>query len=188
MKKSFVFSKHKRKEKGFTLVEVLVSLFILTVGVGGAFVAIRTLTMASNINNSRLTASYLGQEGIEIIRNIRDTNWLQSRADSSVSWDDGINEDDWEIDYQTKTLSETNFENCEEESDCMSYNKRFLKKDSNGFFSYSSGDKTPFKRKVNITKKSSEDNGMVVSVTVMWKERGRSNSIEVTEIIQNWIR
>ena len=174
-----------KTKQGFTFVEVLVSLFILTVGVGGAFAAIRTFTMASNVNNSRLTASYLGQEGVEIIRNIRDTNWLQARADSNVSWDDGIDEGDWQVDYQTETLSDTNFETCGG-TNCMSYNGQVLNEDSNGFFSYASGDDTPFRREVSITKLSSDR--IEVSVTVMWDERGRAHNVEVTEIIQNWIR
>jgi hypothetical protein len=38
-----------------------------------------------SLNQSKLIAYYLGQEGIENIRNIRDTNWLNDRA-----WDQGI--------------------------------------------------------------------------------------------------
>ncbi len=172
-------------KKGFTFVEVLVSLFILTLGVGGAFAVIRTITMGTNVNNSRLTASYLGQEGVEVIRNIRDTNWLQSRADGSVSWDDGIREGDWQVDYNTETLRNTSFENCGG-SNCMHYNGRKLNRDSNGFLSYSPGTSTPFRRMVSIDKLGSDR--IEVSVTVMWDERNRSHSVEVTEIIQNWIR
>jgi len=69
------FFKHKNKFKnsGFTLVEMLVAVSIFTV----AILTIMTI-LGQNISDTtyakrKLVASYLAQEGIEYIRNMRDT-------------------------------------------------------------------------------------------------------------------
>ncbi len=62
-------------KKGFTLIEFFVSLFIILVGVLGTFSVIQTVSRYSSMDSSKLQAVYLAEEGIEIIRNIRDTNY-----------------------------------------------------------------------------------------------------------------
>ncbi|MDI6602665.1 MAG: hypothetical protein QME57_00905 [Patescibacteria group bacterium] len=61
---------------GFTFIEVMIAIFVLTIGVLGVFTAIQNITFSSQINFSKLTATYLVQEGIELVRNQRDSNWL----------------------------------------------------------------------------------------------------------------
>jgi len=74
---------NKIKTKGFTILEVLVAVLVITVGVLAAFRMAQNITVFSRINASRLTATYLAQEGIELVRNQRDNNWLQGS-----DWDD----------------------------------------------------------------------------------------------------
>lgn len=76
--------------KGFTLLEVIIAIFILTVGVGGAYGLIQSTIISASQNKMRLTAYYLAQEGVEIVRNIRDSNWLAQRTAPGVLWADGI--------------------------------------------------------------------------------------------------
>jgi Tfp pilus assembly protein PilV len=71
--------------KSFTILEVILAIFILTVAVFASFSLIQQTVVGVSLNQSKLIAYYLGQEGIENIRNIRDTNWLNDRA-----WDQGI--------------------------------------------------------------------------------------------------
>lgn len=75
----------KSKEKSFTLLEVLMAVFILTTAVGASYVLFQKVFIASSLTQSKLIAYYLAQEGIENIRNIRDSNWL-----NGVSWTDEI--------------------------------------------------------------------------------------------------
>ena len=72
-------------KKGFTLIEATLATFILVVGVLGVFSAIQIITRFTSEVSLRLQATYLAQEGIESIRNIRDSNWLAQKV-----WDDGI--------------------------------------------------------------------------------------------------
>jgi len=71
---------------GFTILEVMVAIFVITVGVISVFNVVQNVTMFSRVNSSRLTATYLAQEGIELVRNQRDTNWLLEPG----SWNDNI--------------------------------------------------------------------------------------------------
>ena len=66
--------KNKKTKKGFSLIEVLVSLTILTLGIASI-----SMLMLSNIKNSQeaknqIVAMGLAQEGIEIVRNMKDNN------------------------------------------------------------------------------------------------------------------
>ncbi|MDP3982141.1 MAG: prepilin-type N-terminal cleavage/methylation domain-containing protein [bacterium] len=79
-----------KKKEGFTLVETLIALFILTVGVGGAFGLIHQTISYMAFAQNRLVASYLAQEGIEIVRNIRDENFLKIHYGGDIDWLEGI--------------------------------------------------------------------------------------------------
>lgn len=161
------------KNSGFTLLEAITAIFLLTVGIGGISGLISQLITASNISSQRLIAAYLAQEGIEIVRNIRDTNLLQGN-----NWDAGLNncQTGCEVDYT--------FTNKENPS-LPSYDTgHFLNIDAKGFYSYSEGTPTIFKRKIQIIEPQS--NIMEVKVEVSWEERGRSYQLTAQENLYNW--
>lgn len=65
--------KYPNKNSGFTIVETLIAIVIFSFSVVGmvtvAAGGIADLTLSRN----RLVANYLAQEGIEVVRNVRDT-------------------------------------------------------------------------------------------------------------------
>ena len=83
-----IFNTRKNKsqgESGFTLVETLVAVAIFA----SAITALISIT-ARGINDNvfvknKLIASYLSQEGIELVRNIRDTNAVYA-FDPASAW------------------------------------------------------------------------------------------------------
>ena len=170
--------------KGFTLLEVIVAIFILTVGVGSAFMLISQTLSAASLVKENLIASYLVQEGMEIVRNIRDTNWLQFSP-----WDDGLicltPSCDFQADYATLTFTETtDFEKCSDPGyNCHSYDGHPLKIDG-GFYNYTSGTETKFKRKITIKKVDSDN--IKVEVNVGWTERGRTHNLKALEYLTSW--
>lgn len=164
----------RRKEngRGFTLLEVIIAIFVLTVGAGGAFSLIqRTISMASLIQD-RLIASYLAQEGIEIVKNIRDNNWLKG-----VAWDTDLGLGNWEIQYDSQSLIP-----CGDPCD-YSGNLRLLKI-GNGFYNYPSGANSKFKRKITISDKTA--NKFKISIQIFWDEQGQSRNFELSEYVTNW--
>jgi prepilin-type N-terminal cleavage/methylation domain-containing protein len=66
--------------KGFTLVETLVAVAILTLAFLAPFQAIQSVTSQTRIAKDQLIASSLAQEGLEYVRFIRDNNYLGSPA------------------------------------------------------------------------------------------------------------
>lgn len=158
------------KSKSFTLIEVIVAIFLLTVGVVGTFALVqRTITFTS-VTSSRLGAVYLAQEGIEIVRNIRDSNWLEQRTSPDLPWDEGLPIGDWQADYKTQNLSQI-------------YAGNFLNIDGTDFYSYSPGTSTKFKRKITISK---DTDTLKVSVLVEWQERGKVYQVTAQENLYKW--
>lgn len=67
---------HFIKNRGFTLLEVVAAIFLLLVGMTGVFAVINNTIKLMASSPYKLTAAYLAQEGIEVVRNIRDTNLI----------------------------------------------------------------------------------------------------------------
>ena len=75
------------KQSGFTIVEALVAIFILTVSVSSMLGVTASAATSARFANNQLTANYLLQEGIDYIRNSRDTIAFQNREDLLYGWD-----------------------------------------------------------------------------------------------------
>ena len=72
------------RNKAFTLIEVLIGMTLITV-VMTAVLGVVLMTLRGNQQNLHtLQATALAQEGLEVMRHIRDSNWLQN-----YSWDGG---------------------------------------------------------------------------------------------------
>lgn len=162
-------------QKGFTLVEVMVALSISAVGIIGAYELVNQSLSMSNSAARRFGAIYLANEGLEIARNIRDANYLELYYDGSGSWNDGLTgcASGCGADYLSGAL----------DASPSTYNMPL--KSSGGFFSYSSGAATAYKRKITV-----EDRGdyLEVSVQVKWGEDnwGGKDSVTARENLYNW--
>ncbi len=81
-----MFINRSQFHKGFTLIETLFAVLIFS----SALIALMTIAgrgiSATADAEQETTASYLAQEGIEIVRNIRDTNY----GNSAPLWDTGF--------------------------------------------------------------------------------------------------
>lgn len=80
----------KKYSKGFTLVESLVAIGILSISILGAFTAVQNGIKNSTIAKDEITAFYLAQEGMEYIRNIRDENSLHDISGTPTNWLTGL--------------------------------------------------------------------------------------------------
>jgi len=159
-------------KRGFTLLELLISVFILSVGILGAYIAIQKSSSIANYSYSRLTAAYLAQEGIEIIRNIKDTNLLEGLITPGVEWNEGLQDLCYEVEY----INSQNPEPCQE-------NLRYLKV-GDGLYNYGSGITTKFQRKVII--EPTEEDVLNVSSIVYWQDGTKLRQFNVWEKFYNW--
>lgn len=143
----------KNKSKAFSLVEVMTSVFLVSVGL---LASLSLLTKGLNEtigSRDQIIASLLAQEGVELVRSIRDNNWA-----NGVSTFEGIEDsDDQRIDYEEGSLSSVG-----DEEDFK------LKRNNKGFYQYADGDSTKFSRRIIIS--SNGDNEEVISM-VVWNGR-----------------
>jgi prepilin-type N-terminal cleavage/methylation domain-containing protein len=78
-------------QTGFTLIETLVALFVLTVALVGPLTLSYEALKSARTTEAQITSFYLAQEAAEFVKNIRDTNqqngdpWLTGLGDCS-SW------------------------------------------------------------------------------------------------------
>lgn len=76
--------------KGFTLIETLVAISILVVGVGAVFTAVQSGLSNSSSVRQRMIAMYLAEEGINGIKNLKDSNLTNIASGNSSNWLQGI--------------------------------------------------------------------------------------------------
>lgn len=65
----------RSKQSGVTLVEVVIGIGIISVSLVSIGLSINTYVAARSALLNNLKATYLAEEGYEIIRAVRDTNW-----------------------------------------------------------------------------------------------------------------
>lgn len=156
--------------RGFTLIEVIVALGIISlVSVGVMFAISLSLSSAAKIKNN-LIAANLAQEGLEIVRNFRDEDWHSNESFAS-SLPNGTFIVSWANDNDPSPFSDT-----------------FLRKDTNGFYGYGSGQDTIFKRKIIIENSAQNPPTIekVVKVEVSWQERSVPKTIQAELRLFNW--
>jgi type II secretory pathway pseudopilin PulG len=78
-----------KNQKGQSLLELLVAILILVMVVTATITLIVTSINAGRASRDKLLATNLAREGIEIVRNIRDSNWVDP-ASPAPNWDEGL--------------------------------------------------------------------------------------------------
>jgi len=178
-------------EQGFTLIELLITILVMTIGISGAFLAIQQGIIAIDYSNNRFIAAFLAQEGVEIIKNIRDSNLLEYYYVSDLTaWNKGlitgVGVADFELQYTDAQSLDPALTEPSCSPSCDFDDLRFLRKSENGFYNYNNLEQaTRFKRKVNI-----EEIGtylLEIEVTVYWRRRGGEiQEIVVSQELYDW--
>ena len=76
------------KSRGFTLVETMIAVTIVTLSVAGPLYGASRAFVAAEISRDHLIASYLASEGIEYVREMRDDEYLAAREASGPNVSD----------------------------------------------------------------------------------------------------
>ena len=167
------------KRCGFTLIEMMITIAVVSIGLIGVYVTLQQTMSLSKYLYNRLEAASLAQEGIEIIRNIRDTNYIQHQTATSTPWDEGLATGNYEVQYTDASKAAPLLYNCP--GACNYDDLRFLKKEKNGFYNYDTGTPTKFKRRVYL---ENDGNLIKVYVYVYWR---KTSPILVRENLYNWL-
>jgi prepilin-type N-terminal cleavage/methylation domain-containing protein len=172
-----------KNKKGFTLLEIMAVLSVISIGMLGIVSLVIQNIQAQNVNQSYLVASMLAQEGLELVRNIRDENWLQERdwkfGDGAGSPTDIVQDLNYAIDYHPTGISDNGGNEVNSITDPRAH--VYL---NGGFYDNSeTGQITPFSRLITVA-----DNGgyLDVDALVQWKERGRIHEYKASTVLYDW--
>ncbi|RJQ35419.1 prepilin-type N-terminal cleavage/methylation domain-containing protein [Candidatus Parcubacteria bacterium] len=208
--------KNINKNQGFTLIELLIAIAVFTLGIMGAF----TLALA-NINTirenfNRVLAANISREGVEIVRNMRDSNWLREEANEYCgayicSWSDGLTAGFYYADYNDAALNpfvcsdlDACISSCTNSGICSLYlnsnvydhtigpnksNMSRIIQIENICIVDASGAPVEDIRTSSCDKSAGEiDAGIRVTSRVRWSGRDKNIDIDSSELIYNWRR
>lgn len=178
--------RNKNIKNGFGIMEVLIAASLLIIIVGSV-VGLSRMTLKNNMLSSEKIQAYnLVREGLEIIRSLRDTNWIDVSPEST--WLDNI---------CNPTIDQN-------EAQCTFVYNDILNKYviSNNVPEKISINNIEFERvyKVSITKKQNLAdfvdeqyknsilvyNTRIVEVEVSWKNTGKKYSVKGSTFLTNW--
>lgn len=97
-----IFNKNKKNQVwGFTLIETIIAIGILLTGVMAVFTLL-TFNIAQTANmKNKIIAVNLAQEGVEVVRNIRDNCWF-----SGIAWSSCLPIGAYNVNYNSLTIND----------------------------------------------------------------------------------
>lgn len=149
--------------------EIIIVMGVIISIVTSTMVLVTLSVNSTKIARSKIIAIGLSQEGLEIVRNIRDNNWLTGRR-TVLNWKENMDPGDYRVQYDSYAL--------------LPFSVVPLRI-NNGFYQYSNGTNTPFYRKIII--EHIGDNQIRVVSEVTWIERGRNQIISAETRLYNWM-
>ncbi len=167
------------KNKGFSIIEAMVAIFILTFSITVLMSVVANSIFQSRYAKNEITATYLAQEVIDYIRNDRDSN-IDNWTNFISQYDNCINSS-CTIDVPTSNINSCYSNTCPN----FYYNENV---DNGSFYNYNnSGSLSSFRRTVNIIMNNSDDE-MIVNVSIDWKNKSNSSekSLEMKSSLLNW--
>lgn len=201
-----------QNRNGYTLLETIIALaVILGALVGPISLVIRGIYDFSFAKN-KIIAINLAQEGIELIRVIRENNQIclenERGRGSSRTWQTdydgrlpssllGVNRTADAINIRQYSCGSIVIRNPTLANLGAACATIPLRADTNGNYGYAPGQPTIFSRCISITRPSASESGprgltippadmMNVTSVVSWSERGINRSISLTERLYNW--
>jgi prepilin-type N-terminal cleavage/methylation domain-containing protein len=166
----------KYQQPGFSIIEILAVLFIISLAMLGVVSLIIQNIQVQSINKNQLMAASLAQEGIELVRQIRDTNWLNGRNFAS-----GLDNGNYVTDFNQENLIPT---------DSTIDTRLYL--DADGFYVLAGTGLEPtiFKRQIFIERlpATAEDLGEPLKVRslVSWEVRDKPYRYELGTLLYDW--
>jgi len=168
------------QRRGQTIVEAMVAVSLLIIGFLGIISLINRSIGLNRVVADNYTATYLAAEGIEVVKSLVDSNFIQG-----TPWFTGFESCtgscEWEVQY------DTSWEDASTRP--VNYSGRFLNYETtSALYSYSPfGEPTPFRRRVMVVLGGAGNNEITVRSFVEWRSRGGSlSSIELEDHFYNW--
>lgn len=185
----------RKTVRGFTLIETMVAVTILTLAIAGPLVTANRAILAARISRDQLTASYLAQEGIEYVRAMRDKEYLLAyqaggASVSDTAWSNFLNTSINQCRSSVCTLDPSRsmgsgvglaLAPCS--GSCAPL---YLTQLSDGTYGYTQqgGTATPFTRTIQAIDVSGSDERVVSNVS--WSYHGTPYTVTVSDHLTPW--
>jgi hypothetical protein len=171
------FQNKKTSEKGFLLPDVMIAVFVTVTTLVVIIAVLAPLFKSEFFKRDEIIATGLAQEGIELVRNMRDNNW---KATPSVDAFRGLfpvnNSNPGRCtDYLQAALGA--FPVCNNNNEHLS---------PNGSGLYISGSSGKFIRKINISDNGSGSVNRKVDSSISWTANGVNHTVTLTDILTPW--
>jgi len=168
----------KKEKLGFSLLEVIVAIGVTAIGLLGIISLVAQNVQAQYLNRNILIASQLAQEGLELVRNKRDINWLtpgnnwKTGAGSGTD-SDIVQDNDYSIDYSGNI------------NDIDSIDDARLYIDNNGFYTQAvTATSTYFYRLITVTGETADS--VDINSRVVWSDRRGNKEYIASFVLYNW--
>jgi prepilin-type N-terminal cleavage/methylation domain-containing protein len=191
----------QKVNKGFTLIEMMVSVVIFTLSVLAMMVILGGGISDTNLAKNKVVASYLAQEGIEYVRSLRDTYAIYG---AQTGWGDfltALNKCSdvssgnkgcyFDVDNMQVGGSVTD-PDMMQIIPCFDGNCEELRLNSvSGLYSYNTGDPSGFYRRFYVVGSDFDglkDKEIILISSVYWEQNGKVHEVVFREVFLNWIR
>ncbi len=186
-----------KKEKGFTLIEALVAISILLIAIATPMSIAQKGLSDAEISKDEATASFLAEDAIEAVKNIRDNTALKAETDSTVTdWLSGL-DDNCVSSYCNIDTRDLNVLAYNPQDPNSNPSQMEIARDTSGNFLYFvplisnppvGESPSIFSRYINIipNPSSSNPNEAEVNVKVSWQSPGGSQSVIISDFIYNY--
>jgi prepilin-type N-terminal cleavage/methylation domain-containing protein len=190
-----------RNKKGFTLVETLIAVFILSVSIAGPLTIASRALLSANTARNQITAFYLAQDALEYVRVKRDNACLANgspcsqgawlAALSACTGANGCYIDSLENAPAAPTACPSG--GCIQATFPTSWflyydttNSRFCNINASTCIAGATVTKSQFARSVKIAPVGSQTTEEKVTVQVSWADSGTTRSVTIVENLFNW--
>ena len=203
------FFNKQKLNTAFTLVETLVAISIFT----GAILGLLSFSAGSigdnNYAKNKLIATYLSQEGLEYMRNLRDTyvlfqsngwgdvtednggegSFIKKLYDAGCNTELGCYFDPATLVYSdpTQPMKDLVLTPCLTNCPVMLYNNSSLLTNK---YNYTAGEPTSFIRKIKVTNIENaavfDNKEILIESTVFWKKGDKTFSVSFSNYLKKW--
>ncbi len=189
IKRDNIFQRGLHKS-AFTLVEVIIGVAILSIVMASITVLTIVSIQANQANVNRLTGYYLAQEGLEGLRNMRDSNWLQNYGWArNAGWGIDFESDGYyTVDYQPHATQPWVLSQVTDTT--VGTELTLVKDSSEKVFYVHDVDiswtelSSKFNRYIEVTHVS--EGILQATAVVFWDDHGRTIEVEVSTELTDW--
>ena len=176
-----IFKKIKQNQ-GQSIVETLIAVGVIIVGVVGVLSLVVGASSAGKVSKEVIIGTNLAREGTEVVRSLRDNNWMQEK-----SWMEGIIQGGDERYCRAIFNPQQNSWSLDSISATDLFDNQYKLYFSDYYNHSGQGRDTGFFRQILIKKNSSEIDELQVTVKTGWLQNGKQKEIVIEDVLTDWL-